>query len=163
MTFTLITSALLSLGLILGSPDGRLSVELNSTSSSNICYTVAYDGNTVILPSKLGILTNNADYTVKLCSDDEKYGGQNLVEYMTYPAKEFDGKFYVELYLPARTAVVLKEGKIQQPRQKAEKPAAEEKPAKAAKAPAKKAPAKKAEAPAEKPKRTRKSPAKKAE
>jgi 1,4-alpha-glucan branching enzyme len=55
---------------------------------------------------------NNADYTVKLCSDDEKYGGQNLVEYMTYPAKEFDGKFYVELYLPARTAVVLKEGRI---------------------------------------------------
>ncbi len=63
---------------------------------------------------------NNADYTVKLCSDDEKYGGQNLVEYMTYPAKEFDGKFYVELYLPARTAVVLKEGRIR----KAKKPAA---------------------------------------
>ena len=55
---------------------------------------------------------NNADYTVKLCSDDEKYGGQNLVEHMTYPAKEFDGKFFVELYLPARTAVVLKEGRI---------------------------------------------------
>ena len=55
---------------------------------------------------------NNADYTVKLCSDDEKYGGQNLVEHMTYPCKEFDGKFYVELYLPARTAVVLKEGRI---------------------------------------------------
>lgn len=60
---TLITNIILSLGLILGSPDGRLSVELNSTSASNICYTVAYDGNTVILPSKLGILTNNADYT----------------------------------------------------------------------------------------------------
>jgi len=55
---------------------------------------------------------NNADYTVKLCSDDEKYGGQNLVEYMTYPVKKFDGKYYVELYLPARTAVVLKEGRI---------------------------------------------------
>ena len=55
---------------------------------------------------------NNADYTVKLCSDDEKYGGQNLVEHMTYPAKVFDGKYYVELYLPARTAVVLKEGRI---------------------------------------------------
>ena len=61
---TLITTIILSLGLILGSPDGRLSVELNSTSSSNICYSVAYDGNTVILPSKLGIHTNNADYTV---------------------------------------------------------------------------------------------------
>ena len=61
---------------------------------------------------------NNADYTVKLCSDDEKYGGQNLVEYMTYPAKEFDGKFYVELYLPARTAVVLKEGRIRKAKKK---------------------------------------------
>ncbi len=55
---------------------------------------------------------NNADYTVRLCSDDEKYGGQNLVEHMTYPAKEFNGQYFVELYLPARTAVVLKEGRI---------------------------------------------------
>ena len=60
----------------------------------------------------------NADYTVKISSDDEKYGGQNLVEHMVYPAKEFDGKFYVELYLPARTAVVLKEGKIRKGRKK---------------------------------------------
>ena len=66
---------------------------------------------------------NNADYTVRLCSDDEKYGGQNLVEYMTYPVKEFDGKYYVELYLPARTAVVLKEGRIRKAKKaaKAEK------------------------------------------
>jgi len=47
-----------------------------------------------------------------MTSDDEKYGGQNLVQHMTYPVKEFDGKFYVELYLPARTAVVLKEGPV---------------------------------------------------
>ncbi len=66
---------------------------------------------------------NNADYTVKLCSDDEKYGGHNLVEHMTYPAKEFDGKFYVELYLPARTAVVLKEGRIRKAKKAAEKTA----------------------------------------
>ena len=59
---------------------------------------------------------NDADYTVKLSSDDEKYGGQNLVEHMVYPAKEFDGKFYVELYLPARTAVVLKEGRVRKGR-----------------------------------------------
>ena len=51
----------------------------------------------------------DADYTVALCSDDEKYGGQNLVAHMTYPAKTFDGKHYVELYLPARTALVLRE------------------------------------------------------
>ena len=68
---------------------------------------------------------NNADYTVKLSSDDEKYGGQNLVEHMVYPAKEFDGKFYVELYLPARTAVVLKEGRVRKGR-KAKKTKQEE-------------------------------------
>ena len=47
-----------------------------------------------------------------MCSDDEKYGGQNLVEHMKYHVKKFDGQYFVELYLPARTAVVLKEGKI---------------------------------------------------
>ncbi|MCD7946300.1 MAG: alpha amylase C-terminal domain-containing protein [Clostridiales bacterium] len=55
---------------------------------------------------------NNADYTVTLSTDDEKYGGQDLVEHMTYPAKAFDGQYFVELYLPARTAVVLKEGRV---------------------------------------------------
>lgn len=48
------------------------------------------------------------DYTVALCSDDFKYGGCGLVHHITYPSKKFDGKNYVELYLPARTAVVLK-------------------------------------------------------
>ena len=28
---------------------------------------------------------------------------------MVYPAKEFNGQWFVELYLPARTAVVLEE------------------------------------------------------
>ena len=55
---------------------------------------------------------NDADYTVALCSDDEKYGGWNQVAHITYPAKEVNGAYYIELYLPARTAVVLKEGKI---------------------------------------------------
>lgn len=54
----------------------------------------------------------NADYTLKLSSDDEQYGGQNLVAHMKYPVKKFDGQYFVELYLPARTAVVLKEGRI---------------------------------------------------
>ena len=54
----------------------------------------------------------NTDYTVALSTDDKKYGGQELIEHMTYPAKVFDGKNYIELYLPARTAVVLKEGKL---------------------------------------------------
>ena len=55
---------------------------------------------------------NDADYEVKLCTDDAIYGGQGLVEHITYPAKVFDGQYFIELYLPARTAVVLKEGKI---------------------------------------------------
>ena len=53
---------------------------------------------------------NNADYTVALCSDDGKYGGNDLVAHITYPAKKFDGQNYIELYIPARTAIVLKEG-----------------------------------------------------
>ena len=55
---------------------------------------------------------HNADYTVKLSSDDDIYGGQNNVEHMKFPIKKFDGKYYIEVYLPARTAIVLKEGRI---------------------------------------------------
>lgn len=66
---------------------------------------------------------NKADYTVSLCTDDEKYGGQNLVEHMTYPVKEFNGEYFIELYLPARTAVVLKEGRKKAATKKAVKKA----------------------------------------
>ena len=52
---------------------------------------------------------NPVDYEVVLSSDDKQYGGFAQVEHMTYPVKKFDGVDYVELYLPARTAVVLKE------------------------------------------------------
>ena len=55
---------------------------------------------------------NNADYTVEFSTDDWKYGGNGLVYHMTYPVKEFDGRYFIELYLPARTAIVLKEGRI---------------------------------------------------
>ncbi|MBQ8851995.1 MAG: alpha amylase C-terminal domain-containing protein, partial [Oscillibacter sp.] len=61
------------------------------------------------------------DYELEISSDDEKYGGQGLVAHMTYHAKEFDGKYYVELYLPARTAVVLKEKKHKKTAGKAKK------------------------------------------
>ena len=54
---------------------------------------------------------NDAEYEVKLCTDDIKYGGQGLIEHITYFTKTFDGQNYVELYLPARTAVVLREKK----------------------------------------------------
>ncbi|MBR4080830.1 MAG: alpha amylase C-terminal domain-containing protein, partial [Clostridia bacterium] len=77
---------------------------------------------------------NDADYTVELCTDDFKYGGFGQVYHQTYPAKVFDGQAYIELYLPARTAVVLKEGKKNKPAPKrakkaAEAPVAEKKPA----------------------------------
>ena len=49
------------------------------------------------------------EYTVALCTDDAKYGGFGQIAHMAYPTKDFDGVHYVELYLPARTAVVLKE------------------------------------------------------
>ncbi len=55
---------------------------------------------------------NNADYTVEFSTDDFKYGGNGLVYHMTYPVKAFDGRCFIELYLPARTAIVLKEGRI---------------------------------------------------
>ena len=54
---------------------------------------------------------NDSNYEVVFCSDDVKYGGNGLVEHMTYHSKKFDDKNYVELYIPARTAIVLKEVK----------------------------------------------------
>ena len=56
---------------------------------------------------------NGNEYVLVLSSEDEAYGGHGLVKHMTYHAKQFDGKWYVELYLPARTAVVLKEVKVE--------------------------------------------------
>ena len=67
---------------------------------------------------------NYADYTVAMSSDDEKYGGWDRVAHQTYHVKRKDGKNVVQLYLPARTAVVLKEGKIKKipgPKKKVEK------------------------------------------
>ena len=61
----------------------------------------------------------DAEYTLELSTDDEVYGGQNLVARMTYSTKRFDGQAFVELYLPARTAVVLKEHPIRKPHKKA--------------------------------------------
>ena len=52
---------------------------------------------------------HDGEYTLELSSDDGCYGGQDRVAHMTYPTKRFDGKCYVELYIPARTAMVLKE------------------------------------------------------
>ncbi len=52
---------------------------------------------------------NGNEYELVLSSEDAVYGGHGLVEHMTYHAKQFDKQWFVELYLPARTAVILKE------------------------------------------------------
>ena len=54
-------------------------------------------------------LTEKADYEVAMCTDDEAYGGQGLVKHMTYEAKTFENQHFVQLYIPARTAIILKE------------------------------------------------------
>jgi len=63
----------------------------------------------VSLTNVLVPVFNDSDYSVEFCSDDFKYGGNGLVYHMTYRSKKFNGKNYIELYLPARTAIVLKE------------------------------------------------------
>ena len=60
--------------------------------------------NNVLVPVK-----QPGEYTVVLSSDDEKYGGFGNVAHQTYATKAFDGKHYIELYIPARTCFVLKE------------------------------------------------------
>ncbi len=109
------------------------------------------------------------EYTVALSTDDEKYGGWNQIQHITYPTKRFDGKDYVELYLPARTAVVLKEHiirpeDVQQEPAKAKKPRTTKSTAKAPKADKAEAKAEKAKAPkktAKKPAAEKKAPAEK--
>lgn len=63
-----------------------------------------------------------ADYTVALCTDDSVYGGFDQVQHITYPAQvDGQGNSAITLYLPARTAVVLKE----MPKAKPEEPKVE--------------------------------------
>ena len=95
---------------------------------------------------------NPGEYNVVLSSDDEQYGGNNLVAHMVYPTKVFDGKHYVELYLPARTAIVLKETVIwPEPEKPAKKAAAKKTTTKKASTKKKAEEAPVEEAPAEKP------------
>ena len=58
-------------------------------------------------------LPHIADYEVVLNTDDPKYGGQGLIGNVPYPAiVDKKGNSVISLYLPARSALVLKEGKI---------------------------------------------------
>jgi 1,4-alpha-glucan branching enzyme len=63
-------------------------------------------------------LLNKADYTVALSSDDAVYGGWDRMEHIKYPVHEENGELYLDLYLPAQTAIVLKEGKIKMRKKK---------------------------------------------
>ena len=54
-------------------------------------------------------IREKADYEVIMCSDDKVYGGQDLVKHMVYEAKTFDDQHFIQLYIPARTAIILKE------------------------------------------------------
>ena len=60
-------------------------------------------------------LPHIADYEVVLNTDDPKYGGQGLIGNVPYPAiVDEKGNSVISLYLPARSALVLKEGEIRQ-------------------------------------------------
>ncbi len=61
------------------------------------------------LQSVLIPVPREGEYRVEFSTDDEKYGGYGQVKHMTYVTKTFDGRHFIELYLPARTAIVLKE------------------------------------------------------
>ena len=99
------------------------------------------------------------EYTVILSSDDEKYGGFNNVKMQTYSTKVFDGKHYIELYIPARTCFVLKETVILPPAEK--EVTAEEAPKKTTRKKTTKKVTAEAAAPAEEKKTTRKKTTKK--
>ena len=78
------------------------------------------------LQSVLVPVQRKAVYTVELCSDDWKYGGFGQIHHQDYETKEFEGQHFVELYLPARTCVVLKEHPVVEevPAEPKKKPAA---------------------------------------
>ncbi len=54
-------------------------------------------------------LPRAAKYEVIFSSDDEKYGGYGRVAHIEYKTRRIDGKNILELYLPARCAVCLRE------------------------------------------------------
>ena len=66
-------------------------------------------------------------YDVVLCTDDEKYGGFDQIQHIPYPTQKKDGKYFLELYLPARTAVVLKETPLPEEEEKVAEPVTAEK------------------------------------
>ena len=89
-----------------GTAKGHLVREIDALGGEKYTATITQIGNTGVSNG------GNSKYTVELTTDDHKYGGFCQIHHQIYPTKVFDGQHYVELYLPARTAVVLKEGRI---------------------------------------------------
>ena len=55
------------------------------------------------------VVPEKGDYAVIMSSDDHCYGGFGRVYHQTYTAeKRADGKYVIKLYLPSRTAIMLK-------------------------------------------------------
>lgn len=52
---------------------------------------------------------HEGNYQLMISSDDGQYGGWNQIEDKVYLTKEIEGSYVIELKLPSRTAVVLKE------------------------------------------------------
>ena len=60
-------------------------------------------------------IPNYTDYEVAFTTDDWKYGGWGQINHGSYPAAvDENGASTISLYLPARTAMVLREGEIRQ-------------------------------------------------
>ncbi len=77
----------------------------NGLFAFNFHPTASYQG--LFLP-----VTEPGDYTVVLATDDYCFGGQGRIYHQTYTAAEDEnGRLGIRLYLPCRTAVVLKKAK----------------------------------------------------
>ena len=59
-------------GNTVSSPDGRLVVTVDINGAGSPTYVVTYDGNTMLEPSPLGLVTDLADYTKGLSIKDVK-------------------------------------------------------------------------------------------
>ena len=70
----------------------------------NFHPTESYDGMWLTMPEK-------GEYEVILSTDDFCFGGQGRIYHQRYTTTEKDGKAGFQLYLPSRTAVMLKKVK----------------------------------------------------
>ena len=64
----------------------------------------SYDGCVLTMPE-------NGEYEVVMSTDDFCFGGQGRIYHQRYTTQILDGKPAIRLYLPSRTAVVLKKVK----------------------------------------------------